>query len=173
MSSPVEFSYVIDLGDLGKTARAYRLSADEDARARIAKRLKTPSLEKLEAEISVRVSKTLIEIEGALVAALTRQCVASLEPMTEKVDEPFRIVFSRVRGDDAASEDDAFWDAPEIHESDALDLGELLVQQLSLAMAAFPRKEDAPGLLETFAPQESASPFAELQGILGKTDDNQ
>ncbi|MEO1136848.1 MAG: hypothetical protein AAFW68_09600 [Pseudomonadota bacterium] len=173
MNNPVEFSYIIDLDDLGKVARAYRLDADEDARARIAKRLKTPSLEKLEAEIKVRVSKTLIEVEGALVAALTRQCVASLELMTENIDEAFDIAFSRVRGDGAALEEDEFWDAPEIHESDQLDLGELLVQQLSLAMAAFPRKRDTPGLLETYAPRESASPFADLPGILGKTDDNQ
>ena len=55
-------------------------------------------------------------------------------------------------------------DAPEYHGGDMLDLGEMLVQQLSLAMAAFPRKEGAESLAEAYAPPENTSPFAALKG---------
>lgn len=173
-----EFSYVIDLGDPGKAARTYRLSADEEQRRRIAKRLKILSVEKLEGELRVAVTKRLIQIEGAVVATLERECVASLEPMIEPVNEAFAIDFLRMSAQGPGREetgpaDEDFWDSPEIHESDQMDLGELLVQQLSLAMSQFPRKDGAPSLLETYGPSESASPFAELRGFLGKTDDNQ
>ena len=165
-----EFSYEIELGDLGKTGKVFRLSATEEQRARVAARLGTPSVEKLEGEMRVTSTKTAIRIEGSIDAALTRECVASLEPMQEEVSETFEIDFLRTPPDDADGED---WDAPDVHEGDSLDLGELLVQQLSLAMDPFPRKEGAKSLAEAYAPKENISPFAALQGVIGKDDDNQ
>jgi uncharacterized metal-binding protein YceD (DUF177 family) len=121
--------------------------------------------------MEVRATKTVIYVEGSLSASLTRECVASLELMDEQVTEMFELEFSRVASADAVDPFDI--EAPEVIEGDKLDLGELLVQQLSLAMAPFPRKPDTPSLAEAYAPPEKVSPFAALKGALGKSDDNQ
>ena len=166
-----EYSFEISLDDLGKTPKRYRLSANESELKNIARRLETPSIEKLDGDMEVRATKTVIYVEGSLSASLIRECVASLELMDEQVAETFELEFSRVT---PADEVDAFdLEAPEVIEGDMLDLGELLVQQLSLAMDPFPRKPDTPSLAEAYAPPENVSPFAELQGVFGKSDDNQ
>ncbi len=166
-----EFSFEISLDDLGKQEKRYRLSATADERAKIAKRLETPSVEKLEGDMQVRATRTVVYVAGSLSASLTRECVASLEPMGEEVSEAFELEFSRLA---PADEIDPFdLEAPEAIEGDVLDLGELLVQQLSLAMTPFPRKPDAESLADAYAPHENISPFAALKGAFGKSDDNQ
>lgn len=173
MTDEPEFSFEIDLTDFGKGAKSYRLVANEEERRQIAVRLKTPSVERLEGALQVSVTKASIHVKGDLAADLTRECVASLEPVAENISETLSIDFSRLPAEGESGDSDENWDAPEIHEGDQFDLGELLVQQLSLAMEPFPRREGAPGLIETYAPSKAASPFADLKGFLGKTDDNQ
>ncbi len=167
-----EFSYEIDVDDVGRAGKKFHLRANGTERAKIAKRLKTPSVEKLEGEIRVTASKTTVRITGDILADLTRECVASLEHMPETVAESFEIDFTRIppENDDVEEED---LDAPEFLEGETLDLGELLVQQLSLSMEPFPRKQGAKSLAEAYAPKENASPFAGLKQALGKSDDNQ
>lgn len=166
-----EFTHEIELGEVGKQGKTFRLSANEEERARIAARLGAPSVEKLEGALRISATKTAIRVEGNIEAVLTRECVASLEPMQESVSEEFDIDFLREPPDEAGEEDDL--EAPEVHEGSRLDLGELLVQQLSLAMDPFPRKEGVESLAEAYAPPEKVSPFAGLKGMLGKDDDNQ
>ena len=164
-----EFSYEIDISDVGRAGKTFHLKANDAERMKIAIRLKTPSVEKLEGEMKVTATKTAVRVVGEIAADLTRECVASLEPMHETVAESFEIDFSRIPPE--TEEEDL--DAPEYLDGASLDLGELLVQQLSLAMDPFPRKEGAQSLAEAYAPQEKVSPFAALKGALGKSDDNQ
>lgn len=166
-----EFSYEIEIDDVGRAGKKFHLRANEAERAKIAVRLKTPSVEKLEGEMKVTASKTGVRITGEISAELTCECVASLEHMPETVAEDFEIDFTRIPPENDDEEEDL--DAPEFLEGETLDLGELLVQQLSLSMEPFPRKEGAKSLAETYAPQENASPFAGLKQALGKSDDNQ
>ncbi|MCK5747014.1 MAG: DUF177 domain-containing protein [Oricola sp.] len=166
-----EFSYEIELGEVGRQGKVFRLAAGEDERRRVAERLGAPSVEKLEGELRVSATKTAIRVEGSIDADLTRECVASLEPMQERVAEDFEIDFLREAPEPEEGEEG--WETPEVHEGDRLDLGELLVQHLSLAMDPFPRKEGAESLAETYAPKETISPFAGLKDVLGKDDDNQ
>ncbi len=167
-----EFSYEVDVDDVGRAGKKFQLSANEGEREKIAARLKTPSVENLEGEMKVTASKTMVRITGDIKANLTRECVASLEPMAETVAETFEIQFTRIPPEvEEADEEDL--DAPEYLEGPILDLGELLVQQLSLAMDPFPRKEGAESLAKAYAPAENVSPFAALKGRVGKSDDNQ
>ncbi|PQA86099.1 YceD family protein [Hyphococcus luteus] len=166
-----EFTHEIELGEVGKHGKTFRLSANEEERARIAARLDAPSVEKLDGEMCISATKSAIRVEGKIDAELTRECVASLEPMQERVSEDFEIDFLREPPEEMSEEEDL--EAPEVHEGSRLDLGELLVQQLSLAMDPFPRKEGVESLAEAYAPPEKLSPFAGLKSILGKDDDNQ
>ena len=171
---PPEFSVEIDLGEIGRNGGHFKLAANEHERREIAKRLKTPSVEKLEGVMRVSVTKSEIVIAGALDAELTRECVASLEPMTEHVAEDFDILFLRAAPEsDPVENEAAEWTAPEVHEANRLDIGELLVQQLALAMAPFPRRPDAESLAERYGAGGDVSPFAGLAGLVSKPDKNQ
>lgn len=170
-ANPVpEFSYEIDVGEVSRAGKTFHLVANESEREKVAARLQTPSVEKLEGDMKVTASKTAVRITCDITAELTRECVASLEPLQETVSESFEIDFTRIPPE---AEDEENLDAPEYLEGAALDLGELLVQQLSLAMDPFPRKEGAQSLAEAYAPEEKVSPFAALKGVVGKSDDNQ
>ena len=165
---PLEFSMPVDLGALGRGGRRFRLSADDAARARIARRLGIPAVQRLEGDIALDASKTGIVAKGMVRAALTRECVSSLEEMTEEVDDAFEVEFLRAAPEEA-DEDVDIWTAPEVHEGDSFDVGELLVQQLSLAMDPFPRKDGAASLAAQYGRDGEASPFAALRGKLGKS----
>ena len=99
---------------------------------------------------------------------MTRECVASLEEMKEIVDEAFEVEFLRQKPEPNLNEDVEDWELPEVHEGQIFDIGELLVQQLSLAMKPFPRKEGAVSLTELYGDGGSVSPFADLADRFGK-----
>lgn len=163
-----EFSVIADLQAIGRHVKKFHLEPDEAARKKIAKRLGVPSVERLEGDVSVRAGKTDILIEGLLRATLVRECVSSLEEMTEEIDEGFEISFLRQEPEDSGDEEAE--EPPEIHEDDTLDLGELLVQQLSLAMDPFPRKQGAQSLADEYGRAEADSPFRDLKGMFDKNE---
>lgn len=170
-----EFSVEIDLNALGRSGKQYRPAASAEECAKVAARLAVIAVQSLEGEVRLTATKSEIHAAGVVRAKLIRECVASLEPMEEIVDEDFNIDFIRqapaeieengLDGEDLAG--------PELHEGDIFDVGELLVQQLSLAMAAFPRKSGATSLAEEYGRSGADSPFAELQGIFEKGDKKQ
>lgn len=177
MSSPEivdpEFNVPANLEELGRNGKVFHLSADENVRKKIAVRLKIPSVEQLEGTVRLSATKTAINAKGDLRAVLTRECVSSLELMSETVEESFDITFSRGEASSMNEGDEADWEAAEIHDGDIFDLGELLVQQLSLSMTAFPRKIGAPSLADQYGNDDEAPAFAILKGVLQKSEQNQ
>ncbi len=172
---PPEFSVEVDLEEIGRQSKSFHLAPDAKQREAIAWRLGAPAVNSLEGDVTLKVAKTHIRASGSVRATLTRMCVASLEPMTEAIDEEFDIEFLRQAPDETAreAEEDALDDLIEIHENPVLDVGELLVQQLSLAMDPFPRKEGATSLVEQYGRTQEESPFAVLRGAFGKDEENQ
>ena len=165
MLEEAEFSALADLRQLTGSAKAFRLSASSEERSGVSRRLGVRHVKTLEGEATLFVTKTHIKASGVLRAVLMRECVASLEEMTERIEEPFEIEFLRVRpalSSKSLDVEEEDLDAPEIYEGDVFDLGELLTQQLSLAMSAFPRKEGAASLAEEFGEDKPVSPFAAL-----------
>lgn len=167
----IEFSVAVDLRDLRGAPKHFRLAAGPAECALIAGRLGVPGVRRLEGEVTLKVSKTEIHAAGVLGAALTRQCVASLEEMTETVEDAFDVVFARAappvsqapdREPDREKAEADDWEAPEVHEGDVFDLGEFLTQQLALAMDPFPRKPGAASLAERYGEDKPVSPFADL-----------
>lgn len=170
-----EFSVEIDLSSLGRGGKHYHPAANRDECAKVAARLGVIAVQSLEGDVRLTATKAEIHAVGAVRAKLVRECVASLEPMDEIVDEDFSIDFIRhapAKSDEDSLEEDDL-SGPELHEGDIFDIGELLVQQLSLAMAAFPRKSGAASLAEEYGRSGSDSPFAELQGFLEKNEKKQ
>ncbi len=172
---PPEFSVEVDLSALSRVGKTLRLAANEGECRKIAKRLGVVSIGDLEGEVRLTASKADIAATGVVRASLVRECIASLEPLSEVVDETFDIKFVRQALPEVAdnAEDGEDWDLPELHEGDIFDVGELLVQQLSLAMAAFPRKQGASSLVEQYGQTELDSPFSVLQAVFEKDDKKQ
>ncbi len=165
-----EFSVTVDLAGLPRGGKRFKLSANAEECARIAERLGVPAVARLEGEINLKANAKTIEAEGKISAALTRICVASLEEMAEAVDERFSVNYVREETASLPDPEDESWDAPEYHEGDRFDLGELLTQQLALAMTAFPRKEGAASLADQYGAVQNDSPFAALQGKFEKSE---
>lgn len=174
-----EFSSAVTLDSLPRGGKHFVLSADDDERKAVAHRLGVPAIARLDGHVQLRATNARIFVKGRIDAALTRECVASLEAMDEAIGEEFEIEFLRhnpaptqAGPKEDESEEDRL-NAPDIHDAPALDLGELLVQQLSLAMDPFPRLPNATNLVDQFGVVETLSPFAEALGKAVKSEENQ
>ncbi len=135
-----EFSHKIAIDKIFKAPRKFSLSADRGQCEKIAKRLKILSLEALKGEISCTTKGPIIIVTGQVKAELQQACVISLAPVAETVDEAFALEFTRRPEEDNGLLD---LDAPESISGDDLDIGEILVQQLALALNPYPRAEGA------------------------------
>jgi uncharacterized metal-binding protein YceD (DUF177 family) len=171
-SPRAEYSVEVDLGALPPGGKLFKLAAAKGDCARIAKRLGVISVKMCEGEIQLKAGKTTINVAGTVRAALIRECVASLEEMDEAISESFEIEFMRDESSLDPDEKIEEWERPEIHEGDMFDVGELLVQQVSLAMDPFPRKEGAKSLADEYGMEAGSSPFAVLQQNLEKDEQN-
>ena len=135
----------------------------------IASRLGVPAVDALSGEFDVAKTPEGAALAGRIAARLQRDCVASLERFVEEIDESFEIRFARGLAQEAAgAEIEIGPDSPEPLDGDAIDLGEILVHQLSLAMAPFPRKPGARPLAEEFGGETRISPFSGLDRAFAK-----
>jgi uncharacterized metal-binding protein YceD (DUF177 family) len=166
--STPEWSFMIRTEDIGDGVKTYRLSADEDAYAGLARRFDVMSLKDVRAHVTVqrRRGGSVFYIAGSVSAIVTQACVVTLDPVETAIEEPFESYFAeghqvisfpsavKSRGADAS-------DQPHHHEIEILgdeespepvidgqiDLGELCAQYLALAIPAYPRAPHADDLL--------------------------
>jgi hypothetical protein len=138
--SPPEFSRPVPLGTVGHAGRRLRLEATAEECAALARRFGILSVERLAAELHLKPEEgNTVLVSGRLTAGLTQACVASLEPVAETIDEPVAL---RLLPPGREPEDGPD-DIDEIESPGGVaDLGELLAEQLALALDPYPR---APG----------------------------
>lgn len=158
-----DFSLVVHVADLGPETAHFTVSADGPARDRIADRLGVEAVKSLDAELDVVGGGDRVSLKGRVRAALVRQCVVSLEPMEEEIDETFEIRFER-NLTDVEDDDGPIYREP--LESQSIDLAEIAVQQVSLAMAPHPRKPDAKPPVPLGAADVIDGPFAALKRLV-------
>src|SRR5438067_6785417 len=70
------------------------LIADESERQAIARRLGLPSIDRLEAHVTIARTGEIVRAEGRLLAALDQCCVVTGDPVAAHVDEPFTLLFT-------------------------------------------------------------------------------
>lgn len=172
MSVP-EYSHVVTLTEAGQ-GRDIELAADDAARARIAKRLDLVELSRFEVTAAARAVAGGMTVRGEVRAALVQSCAASGLPVPTTVAEPFDLKY--LRDMPASAEDEEIeLGAEEIDvmplEHDRVDLGEVAVQTLSLALDPYPRHPDADRILadKGVLSEEQAGPFGALAALKGKT----
>ncbi len=157
------FSHIIEVSEVGAEGVSGLIEAGEADLKAIAARCGVPALDQLSGAFRVTPVIGGADLRLDLRAVAQRFCVVSLEPMTEKINEAIDIRFRR-----DVVEDDEIDDVDEIIEpldGDAIDLGELLVQYVALALDPYPRKAGAEAALDLYRDATSASPFAALKGL--------
>lgn len=133
----------------------------------MARRFDLLSLNRLAAAVELaRRPGGLVLLRAALEAEFEQSCVATLDPVPGTISESFELLYGppETESSVAAGADDI---AFEPLESDAIDIGEAVAQEFSLALPAFPRSPQAIVGTEE-PPGENESPFAALARLSGQ-----
>lgn len=179
-----EFSVTVPAGEVSARVTRVTMEADEQQRADLAARLGILSIEKLEATADLKREGdgVTISVTGNLKAAVTQACVATLQPVPEKIETSFdgyylddsqAVPFARMKRQKESRVDadmplereiSAERDDPEPLENGMIDVGELAAQHLSLSLDPFPRASGAEMPAEHAGPGKE-SPFAALAAL--------
>lgn len=171
MTAP-EFSHVVTLTEAGQ-GRDVELTGDDAARARIAKRLDLVELSRFAVTAAVRAVAGGMTVRGEVKATLVQSCAASGLPVSATIAEPFDLKYLRDMPARVENEEIELG-AEDIDvlplEHDRVDLGEVAVQTLSLALDPYPRHPDADRILaeKGVLSEEQAGPFGALAALKGK-----
>jgi len=167
------FSLVVEAHGLPAEGRHYRVSPTPEQRDEIAQRLGAVAIDAFEGEAVVRPAPGGAMVEGCVRARLVRHCVVTLDPVEETVEEPFTVRFRREDAAAPAEEIEIDADTPEPLDPAGIDIAELLVQQLALAMDPYPRRPDAAFDAAEFGGAAETSPFAVLKGAIARARDQE
>lgn len=162
--------------EVPESGRHFRLEADANVRAAVARALKLRSVDALEADLEVtRRGAEGLRVRGSVKARVGQECVVTLEPLTNTVDEAVEVDFAPTvdmppvrASDDEATEMHMITDGPEPLIGGAIDLGVVATEHLLLGIDPYPRKDgamfDAPA-----AGADDAGPFAALAALKKKS----
>lgn len=139
-----DFSHPLTLTDLNNKPVTITLEANAEERAAIAARLKLPAVHAFTARLTVRRSGSRVRVTGEFEADAERVCVVSLEPfrtsIADTIDEEFFLSDEPEALEIDLDPDDVM---AESLSGETLDLGELVIQNLSLALDPHPRADGA------------------------------
>jgi uncharacterized metal-binding protein YceD (DUF177 family) len=166
------FAHHLRLDQIRDGERIY-LTADEQERGVVAKRLGLQQVERLEAHVTLAKTGEIVRASGRLNASLDQSCVVTNEPVPAHIDEPFELVFlpePPVTGHDEEIElgetdcDVVFYDGAQI------DLGTAIADTLALSLDLYPRSAGADAALKEAGvlTEADASPFAALAKLKTK-----
>ncbi len=132
--------------ELWGTARSrFQLRGSAAERPLVAERLGLPRLPSLTVDAEVAVgSDGSVRVEAVIRARVVRTCVVTLEDFEESVVLPFTTSFGERADDPAPADVPVETDTPEGFDAEGLQLGELVIQHLSLGLDPYPRHPDAP-----------------------------
>lgn len=156
-----EFSRRVPLTRLTREPSRHEISADPAEREGLARRFGLIALDRLSAAVVLRrTDAQTILLEAEFEAECVQECVVSLESVPATVAACFALRYAPAATDKPetafAEEEPAF----EPLEGEAIDIGEAVAQELSLALPRFPR--DPAAVLDPGPAEPAAHPFAGL-----------
>ena len=166
----------IRIRDIGDSSDLRFEASDAQCKA-FAEALDILSVEALTVDLKVRVADgARVHVNGKLSARLTQACVVSLDPVPERIDEQFRLVFwprammPPSRAEEEVSPFDE--DTPEPYDGDRIEIGQLIFELVASNLNPYPRVEGAAleksvaGTMEPESKRETPeSPFSALQRL--------
>jgi uncharacterized metal-binding protein YceD (DUF177 family) len=143
-----EFSRPIRPSELGEKGLTLELEADAAERGGLAERYGLVELSALRATARVKWMRggKLLKLAGRLHAEVVQTCVVTLEPVRNRIDEEFEVLYrpAGAAPEDAGKAQDEDGDADaEPLEADSLDVAEAVAVELALAIDPYPRKSGA------------------------------
>lgn len=180
-----EWSHFIPTDDIPMTGKKISVSPDTAQKAAIASRIGVVDLKDFKVDFQLmRESGHIIHVQGHLKAKVTQSCVVTLEDIESKVEDEFEAWFTDAENavpfkklqHEALSKKEML-DLPMLEESEdpdpvengKIDLGEVAVQYLSLAVEPYPCKpgvslpENVKGEDSKVKNELRANPFAALK----------
>lgn len=165
------FSRVIRADEIGYVTKNRNFKANDAELENVRARLGLVSIDSLTADFNLIANrKGIITVDGHVTATLKQECVVSALPVEEHIDEQFRLLFDPSLMEDLPmpdlpEEELAVWlaTAPEALPEGRLDLAELAVQHISLAMVTFPRHEKADEILSQYQEELSEEEISSLE----------
>lgn len=160
----------VKLHELSRGSVRLELEPSAEQRAEIAKRFKLQSLPSLKATVTVKPWLDGAELAGRFDAIVEQVCGVSLEPFEQdvwgaidlRVVPPGSPHAAAHEGGELELDPDAP-DAPDVLDSDAIDVAAYVVEHLALEIDPFPRKPGVTFDYET--PEAETSPFAALKKL--------
>lgn len=146
MVNSSNFDISIATADITTEERNYTLTAPEAVLASVIERLSLVSLASLTADLTVVYDRTFkaVKIGGRVKATLEQPCVVTLEPVPETVDDSFELLLVSPEQAEQYDNDELYLDPayPDYDslEAEHVDLGEVIVQTLSIMISEYPRK---------------------------------
>jgi uncharacterized metal-binding protein YceD (DUF177 family) len=159
-TSKPEFSRPIEVNRIPPAGSAESIVAEPTECEAVARRLGLPAIAAIEAELVLsRWRGAGIKVTGRFAAEVEQVCVVTLDPFRARVSEAIeRYFLPSAGGPDLEADIDPL-------ENGLIDLGELVVESLSLALDPYPRKPGVQFGDSEWEPQSeelSDSPFAAL-----------
>lgn len=110
-----------------------------------------------------------VEVTGHVTARVGQECVVTLEPIENDIDEAIDVVFAEpdtgagaARAPDDGEEEP---DPPELVDNGVIDLGKLAADMFFLGIYPYPRKADAVFEAESETDDPEDHPFAALKAL--------
>ncbi len=152
-----EFSRILPLSNL-RDATHIGLTATREECAALAKRFEIDAVDSLRATVIVTPGPGQDEcrVTGQLEAAVVQECVVTFEPVRSRIDAAIERLFGPPKGPVREIELDPLHEEPEPLEGGRLDLGEIVAEELALALHPYPRAADADEVLEPYLAGDAA-----------------
>jgi uncharacterized metal-binding protein YceD (DUF177 family) len=162
-AATAEFARPIEIARLNRGEQQFKIAANPEERAALARRFDLIGLDRLEADVRLAaVAGGLVRLEADFAAEAIQSCVVTLTPVKARVAERFTLLYgaggeaSEVTLDGAAETIEPITDG-------VIDIGEAVAQQLSLALDPFPHAPGAALARPAGAPEPAGeSPFKAL-----------
>jgi uncharacterized metal-binding protein YceD (DUF177 family) len=162
-----EFSRPILLARVGTTPFRQEIAATEAERAALARRFDLRVIDQLTATVElVRRGGDMILLRAAFDAKFVQECVVTLDSVPGVASETFELLYGPPEVEEAAA--GAVGDAVAFEPlgGDAIDIGEAVAQEFSLALPPFPRSPAAEA--DAVAPPDDVGPFAVLSRLVDR-----
>ncbi len=178
MAPQPEFSRPIAADRIGPQATVWEIAADEPERARLAARFGLLAIDRLAATLELERGRAgAVQLRGRFEAEVVQACVVTLEPVRSRLGESFAVAFAAVpaapRGEVVIGLDEV--DPAEDLSDGRIDLGEVVAQQLAVALDPYPRApgaEDRIDMADREGPRAESGtrPFAALERLRPRRD---
>lgn len=149
MSKSYDLSLTVPAADVSTDIREYNIKATDAQMNELVNRFKIISLSQLNAMVQLSALKEHdgFLVKGHISAKLEQQCIVSLKPVSEDIDEPFELMLVAPDVAEKFDEDEVYLD-PEAPDYDAfeggkIEIGEIIAQTVSVMMDPYPRRGDA------------------------------